>query len=470
MHRNSLRTFTLLMTLTLLCATVAQGAGASAPSMADIGGAKTLTIAGESFSTGMNPAFATEHPEVTVRYQGGEEYTVNQLLLDLTTQQATADIYSLTVSSGLLDAVREKGLCENLSASKIIMGFTAALTPQVRGQVADGDVCIGVPYELYSNQSFGFNTELGKALNIDAPRTYRELIDLFAASPENSESIGEDRPAYLSTGTFSPEGTVSRLLRYGMDAYIAQQPVAETLTFDTEDFRSFMTTLEQARAKLKLLTDADSSAANDNSGDTLLHEAEPILRTQDDAAANPDATEPLLLAFTDNGQACIPTELTVLIVNRFSEHKEIALQYLECLVAHYPAYERILVCEGERNPVEAEQYQENRAFYMESRLALEAQLQAADTEQARQRVREQLAETDACIKEIESLRWQIDAGAIRRYSAIAPYLRLMPRVSYSYYFSLPNARQLLLKFIQGEMGAEEFVRQFDSVQRMINRE
>lgn len=183
----------------MLCGAHAEGSNNPVSSSGD--SSSVLTIAGESLSSSMNPAFTVEHPEVTVQFQLGEEYTVNQLLLDLTSKQATADIYVLSISSGLLNALCEKGFCMDLSTSKIITDFSTTLYPQIRSHVYNHEKCIGVPYALFSNQSFGFNTKLGKTLNIDAPQTYNDLIELFAAWPDICENTNTESPFYLSTGT-----------------------------------------------------------------------------------------------------------------------------------------------------------------------------------------------------------------------------------------------------------------------------
>ena len=466
MLMKRLQAIAIAIMLSILCGANAEGSNDPVTLSSD--SSSVLTIAGESLSSSMNPAFTVEHPEVTVQFQWGEEYTVNQLLLDLTSKQATADIYVLSISSGLLNALCEKGFCMDLSTSKIITDFSTTLYPQVRSHVYNREKCIGVPYALFSNQSFGFNTKLGKTLNIDAPQTYNDLIELFAAWPDICENTNAEYPFYLSTGTFT--GTMSRLLRYGVDAYIAEQPDNSYISFDTEEFHSFISILDQSREKLAFLTDEHSGWKSDNPDDSLIIESYPLLVTQSDENVDLDNIKPLILSIAENENACIPTDMTVFTVNTSSEHKDIAIQYLECLVEHYPSYQQMLVCNGEKKPVEEDNYQENLAYYAELQDDLKTRLGNADTQEARQSLHEQLAETDACIQENENLRWYISQNAIDHYTVIAPYLKMMPRVSFAYYFSLPNARKLLLEFIGGKISGDTFIQQFDQIQRIINLE
>ena len=452
----------LLLAVALLtaCGASAQGAGnatrpgSEAPTV--------LTIAGESMSTSMNPAFAAEHPAVKVRYLWQEEYTANQLLLDLTTGKATADIYVLSISSGLLDALRQKGFCLDLSASGTLTDFAKTLYTPIQSQVLDGAKCIGIPYTLFSNQSFGFNMQVGAALHIDPPRTYAELVRLCAAWPEICETVNASGQYRLTTGAFT--GTVGSLLRYGMDAYIATQADPLHITFDTPIFRGFIDTLAQARTALAV---APADYTNGQPGDALIVDPYPILPTQDDSAIDLGTVKPLILSMAEGADACIPTEMTVLIVNALSAHKDTAVAYLECLATHYPAYQQVLLCDGAKQPVEDENYQENRAYYESMQETLTARLALADAPEARQSLRAQLADAATCMQEVESLRWYITQAALDQYAAIAPMLRLMPKVSYAYYFSLPNARRLLLDFIDGTLSGDALVTQFDQIQKII---
>ena len=459
------RVQTLLLTVALLtgCGARAHGAGNAMLSGSDA--PTVLTIAGESLSTSMNPAFAAEHPAVTVRYLWQEEYTANQLLLDLTTGQATADIYVLSISSGLLDALRQKGFCLDLSASGTLTGFAKTLYPPIQSKVWDGEKCIGIPYALFSNQSFGFNSQVGAALHIDPPRTYAELVHLCAAWPDICETANASGQYWLTTGAFT--GTVGSLLRCGVDAYIATQPDPLHISFDTPNFRGFIDTLAQARTALALLAAAPADNANGQPCDSLIVDPYPILPTQDDAAIDLGTVKPLTLSVAEGADACIPAEMTVLIVNALSAHKDTAIAYLECLATHYPAYQQILLCDGAKQPAEAENYRANRAYYEAMQQTLAARLAMADAPEARQSLQAQLADAAACMQEVESLRWYITQAALDQYAAIAPMLRLMPSVSYAYYFSLPNARRLLLDFIDGTLSGDAFVTQFDQIQKMI---
>jgi hypothetical protein len=75
-------------------------------------------------------------------------------------------------------------------------------------------------------------------------------------------------------------------------------------------------------------------------------------------------------------------------------------------------------------------------------------------------------ELDDCL----ARRYEYTSESIRQYASLAEHLRPMPSVSYDYYISQPNTKYLLDSFEQGTVSIDQFVKEFDYIQMMMNLE
>lgn len=433
------------------------------PSIKD-GGRPLLTIAGHAFGSDMNPVFEQKHPEVEVRFLEGQANTQSDLLLSMTADQAAADLYVLNLSSGLFDAALKKGLALNLSNSEALSAFLEKLASPFQERLTAGDAAFAVPYQLQSRQLFAFNQPLGEALGIARPDSLTALVDLFAGWVEKE---GDSGSFLTSQPLWDP---MSRFLAYGMDAYIAQHADQADLSFDTPAFHEYISRLEGLRLPMSYLKEAHSGWQEHKKDRCLLIEDYPLLRTQEEVGLLVPGLLPFALPMNAGEEALIPTDLSVFILSAASKNQALALSYLECLVENYPPEQRIVFVKGSHPPVEQPHYQDNRKEYLKQQDQFQQQLQEATDPLVKAALQQQLDQTAQILSEIEAERYVITQDDIDGFLAVRHQIRLMPRVSYAFFDSIPTTKRLIAQFVQGEIDGQAFITQLDQVQRLIRLE
>lgn len=115
-------------------------------------------------------------------------------------------------------------------------------------------------------------------------------------------------------------------------------------------------------------------------------------------------------------------------------------------------------------------YLENKTAYTREMNHLKESLLAPENKEKKLHIENEMSKVSRILDEIESDRWKITAEDISGYDAIKQYIRLLPRISYEYYDSIPSTKLLFFKFVNGETSANMFVDSLSHVQHLINAE
>lgn len=424
---------------------------------------QVLVISGQSYSSEMNPVFAIKYPNIIVKFNNNAN-TVDQLLLDITTNYAAADIYVLNLSSGLFNAARKKGIALDLSTSPELSDFSDRMVSFIRDEIQDDKGLYGIPYTAQSRQIFAFNKSIAKELGISQPKSLRELATIYADWPTRND-VGD----YFLT-SMPLWNAFNRFLIYGIDSYIVENNVDGYISFDTDEFRKYISELEQLREPLSMLNDEHSGWKEHIHDRSLFVEQYPLLKTQEDIGIQTDNLVPIAMSFSDDASPVIPVDLSVFMINAASEKKDIAIDYLECLVQNYPPEQRIIFDDSFREPIEQVYYLENKTAYTREMNHLKESLLAPENKEKKLLIENEISKVSQILDEIESDRWKITAEDISGYDAIKQYICLLPRISYEYYDSIPSTKLLFFKFVNGETSANMFVDSLSHVQHLINVE
>lgn len=417
---------------------------------------RTLTLSGSSFSSDMNPAFAQQYPEIPVHFLW--DYSTEQLLTDLTTRQAQADIFVMNTSYELYDMLRKKGFCADLSSSSSLVAFTNELYPEIYQWAVWEERPIAVPYELSTSYIIGINESLQKELNIETPKTYKELITLYAQWEDINAAHGDAYTLYSSG--FATERSI--MTYHFTDLYIASTP--EPLDFEDPAFVDMLTYMDQCNSSIWR-----SEVGSSDTRMPLLKDGLPLLATDTGMPSDQPNYVAMPIQLDEDHEAIIPASLTMLVVNAASPNQDIAIKYLECLVGDYGAEASIMLLDKPAEPVEDDAYQENMAYYTKEKEDLLAKLSKADPAEKAE-LEEQLDFTNICLWECKAMRWYISQEDIEKYQAIAPAIRILPGVSAGYYSSLPNMSKTWHDYVNEIIPAAEYVKKLNNIQKMINAE
>lgn len=434
--------------------------------------AEELIMFCHSYQSELNRFFQQAYPDVTVRLSsdGGQTSDFDQVLLDMVSRNYVYDLFKLPFSSGEARRLGDRGYLTDLNGSEIIREAVAQMPEGIRQRVtnAKGEV-FALPFELSPTQSLmAFNTEIGEALGIEKPRTWAELLELIDSWTYDyaDEADKEGYRLIDSAYVLKPERILERMI----DAYISVYADGRLISFSTPEFTALMRSFERCRQSLADLEDPPLMEGSNLWQRTLIITGYPLLADYDTADMYQGVFEPMALSVTDDpDEAVIAVDMEALSISAGAPHAELAMTYAENLAASMDDLNRILLQGGsDDTPVEWAHYASQKQDYLDWIAEAEQAIEDGDEEA------ESLTELIEAWREeltiFEARRYEYTSESIRQYAALAPCLRPMPAISYQYYDSQQNTRRLLSSFVDGSMAADQFIREFDHVQSMMNLE
>lgn len=434
-----------------------------------LGLCEELTAFADSWRSDMNPLFEETYPNVTVRNSLDAPIPISfdQMLVGLLTGESGYDLFYLRYSSGKAKALSDRGYLADLGQSDAIRESVAGMPEVIRQRVtaADGSI-FAFPCVLETeDRLMGFNTEVAERLGIQKPETYAEFFDLLARWDSDYEAQAE--AAGLCLVDYAFDWIPWRFLSQMIDRYIAGYP-DEALRYDTPEFISLMRLYDQYREMLSGLQESIRDPGNGQPWKRALFVYDLPLLMDFDEQERYGGIEPMPLSVTDDpADTVIPVNLRAFSVYGDTPRLALALRYVACRAEGFTPAERILFQGGsDDTPVEHPNYAWQMAFYNAAVQALEASLEAESDEELEAELTQYRLEREDCAYR----RYLYTAESIRSYASLTPRLRPMPPVSYDYYVHQPNLKVLLDGFTLGEISVEDFVREFDHVQMMMNLE
>lgn len=419
-------------------------------------------------------SFQQDFPDVTVRTSlgNGQSVDFDQVLLDFVSRNYVWDLFKLPFSSGEARRLGDRGYLADLNRSAVIREAVEQLPTGVRQSVTNAkDEVFALPCQLSPlHPLMAFNTEVADALGIEKPQTYAELFQLLE-DWEYDYADAADKEGFCLTNAASFELSPRRFLARMIDDYIAIYADGRLISYATPEFTALMRTFDRYRGVLGEISEAEPGNQSIRRQNALILTNYPLLLDYDTAMEYEKSFEPLLLSVTDDpDDAIIAVDMKSLSVSAGAPHAELAMSYAEHLAASLDDRNRILLQGGsDDTPVEWEYYASTRQDYLDWIAEAEEALDTAEDEDASQ-LTELIEAWRAELESIEARRYIYTAESIRSYAALAPRLRPMPSVSYQYYCGQQNTNYLISAFELGDLPVDQFIREFDHVQSMMNLE
>ena len=437
--------------------------------------AEELFMFCDQWDSEMNPRFAEDYPDIIVRTNWdtnelADAVNFDQVLVDLVSRNYVYDLFNLKFASDRPRRLSDRLFLVDLRQSDVIRKAVAQMPEAIQQRVTNdkGDI-FALPHSMYAvGDLYGFNTEVAAQLGIEKPQTWAELLQLFEDWDYDYADDAEDLGLYLSdqTSLVYPE----RVLMNMMNAYIADHADGRAISYATPEFTALMQTYAEHRQMLADLYEKLSMPTIASAWERSLFVSScPLLMDYDTEEWYDGRVEPLTLSITDDpADAVIPVDMAVVSVCAGAPHAELAMTYAEDMVPSMRTENRILFQGGsDDTPVESDNYASIRAYYVTTIATLEAAIQEEGETPELMELMEQYKHEQA---DNEQRRYEYTSESIRQYAALAPFLRPMPSISFDYYMSQQNTQHILYGFVQGDTPVEQFIREFDHVQSMMNLE
>lgn len=433
--------------------------------------AKSLRL-GIGYADDQVRAYAAAHPDVALEITEStlDTQAITQGML---TGESGVDVYRLTVSAGVFSSLRDKGYCLDLSGSQVLTEAVAGMYPRMTELLYRGGKLCAVPAQLNASVDFCYYPEVLGAVGLtedDLPATWAEFFDFIQYWYDDIAPEWEDEYSLLeSQGMLSFENLFSLLLSAQL---ISGEASGELITFNTPAFLNALSRLEALRAAL------EDMAPDSDGGNYVVYnaaeESEPtcLLSVYNDVLSNSSwrtwESVPLRLSVETGEEAYIAGHLSVYFVNPNSANRETAMEFLEYLVTNMDAQTRILLCPDANDPVETSYYQEFLSSAQRDLESAERNLEnaapedAADMQDWVDSAREYLTYVE------DNFHWEYTAEDIAAYRALAPSIVIATNSWAS--GDLTNLQNAMTRYMDGNMTAEQFVREFDRIMSMMQME
>jgi len=414
--------------------------------------------------------FCQAHPEIALETGTSSAYTAEDISRAMTSGDNSADIFSIYVHSSAYEALLRKGYFYDLSGSEILSDFAGRMYPHfAKVLTQDGKLCaIPIHVSAYSLGYFPKAFEKVGLTEADVPATMMEMLDFIQRWADDYADEYPEMQLFLNTDNLRGE-LFSTIFQMQLSHCQAQ---GEPLTFDTPVIRKLLARLEEISPAL---TSIENRAANGGEVFAISASNPPQLFTtyanllpqRYHASGRDWSGYPMLLSLDEGMTPALDMTMEVYIVNPNSENLDLAVTFLEYMVEHMYQDTRIVLLPDENTPYQNEYYERNLKEY-EDALAIEYASMAEAAEEYKADFQEQIEWLEKSKARVEADRWAISVEDIADYRAVAEYLNILPTNLFS--GSNNEAASLMRRYTDGQMGAEQFIKEFSRIVSMSQLE
>lgn len=421
--------------------------------------------------------FANSRPDVAVEI-AESKWDAQDITQEMINGTNAADVYSLSMSSGIFTALRDKGYCLDLSRNEALTAAVGAMYPHLTEQLyRDGKLC-AVPASISANVDFSYYPYVLEAMGLtedDLPTTWLEMMDFIERWYYDLAPEWEDDFKLIEYGSyFSYESMVSNLFSAQMLSCLGK---GEMLSINHPDFLACLKRLEEIRPLLDDMFGGDDMiggvsvfyGGGDEYRPTYLFAGYGSVLENASWSDSDDAwrNEPLMLGLGEENEGYIGAYMSVYFINPRSENQDLAVAFLEYALENMEDESRIMLCPDANEAVEWAYYETNmkeaKASLEQARKAME---EAEPEEQADMQM--WLENAEDYMQYVEARRWAYSTEAIAEYREIADRMVLYNMDWAS--GDTTNIQTTMSRYIDGNMTAEQFVKEFDRIITMMQME
>jgi len=369
--------------------------------------------------------FSSRHPDVALISCDVSFWSQEEFITRILTQDASVDIYSITVSMGL-GALKDKNYLPAINSEYLEKEVINWFPPIVDCISANGQL-VAVPYDLYTNE-WGMNSSLWEKVCPDRSiDTWIDYIDLVRWWYEN---LGLEDDFNVSYAGLRRDDILRNILYSYVSLYETE---TQPINFDTSEFRL---TLSQ----LMNLPNPENSE-DEEEWNEMINRPSLLLETPENIGSqtyNHDFDAIPEPRFVSNQSPCLRGEMQLYVINPYTKNYQEAVWFLEALIEAMPDTAKIRLSPNIDIPIENPYWvtrHEQLTEQLDRLLSNKANPDSLDEEDTIERLQRQLQDA--------SDRYIVTTEEYRRYQELVQYLHFN---EYSLFLGFQNGENIDILF------------------------
>lgn len=406
-------------------------------------------------------SFTDAHPEYMVSISSGSDTT--NLVQDMMNRSAETDIYTISSTDKVYQSLIERGFMAELGGSEKLTAYVDPMYDIIKNYVTRDGQLYAVPLGSYASvmtlnkklltEKFGYD-------EADLPTTWPEM---FALLSDLASGKMEDVPEATLLGP----------------GYILRDVKASIFNMMLQDYFLW---LDQSEENLKrgsevLIACCEAFEQIDWAGFGLpeeyeeneegwMYDPETILMSTSSLGMYrynyEEQQEPWPLAVAEGEDRLVGMSVTMAFVNPYSEHRDAAIEYLECALDSVQPVDRMCMDPTINEPVENSYYQESLASIDKNIADLEKSLEETEDEEQREMLTQQLEEMQQWREEYErDYRYDVSEEGIAGYRAHDSQFMIQKSSVWS-----SGAYEQVDQYIGGTMSAQQLASELEKTLQM----
>ncbi len=429
---------------------------------------ETLAFVGQTFELPVED-YSVLNPGVTFAFSDFYPSNTAELVTHMMSGDGAADIYALNIGNCDLDAMYEKGYFAGLEGSQTIVETISAMYPFVKNQLMRDGKVIAVPFynnfftHLYNPKAF---EEVGLPIE-SIPVTYEELLDFITLWG------AEYREKYSTMSLFGRDVDVKLYKRIVAQTILEDRMYAcirsgQPVTYDTVEMRALLAKLMAADFSVVDALASDASYVEYEDIDHSPRQLFCILGHTGAQTNYSDFFKCMPLRLNENESPVVVSDMQVLLVNPYSRHFEQALAFVEYVMANLDTRMRVDLMPGENEPV---RYPGFDLTWLYKNIEETEEAIAVAKEEDKSTLGDTLDMWQKALDNELRFEWLVTEESVAAFRALDPYFMLMrPNPLTGMGYNKDVADLFYNRFLQGQISAEQFLKELDQKMLMIERE
>lgn len=423
-----------------------------------------LRVSNASYSEPIRQAyysFTDAHPEYMVSISSGSDTT--NLVQDMMNRSAETDIYTISSTDKVYLSLIERGFMAELGGSEKLTAYVDPMYDIIKDYVTRDGQLYAVPLGSYASvmtlnkklltEKFGY-------AEADLPTTWPQM---FALLSDLASGKMEDVPEATLLGP----------------GYILRDVKASIFNMMLQDYFLW---LDQSEENLKrgsevLIACCEAFEQIDWAGFGLpeeyeeneegwMYDPETVLMSTSSLGmyrySYEEQQEPWPLAVAEGEDRLVGMSVTMAFVNPYSEHRDAAIEYLECALDSVQPVDRMCMDPTINEPVENSYYQESLADIDKNIADIEKSLEETEDEEQREMLTQQLEEMKQWREEYErDYRYDVSEEGIAGYRAHDSQFMIQKSSVWS-----SGAYEQVDQYIGGTMSAQQLASELEKTLQM----
>ncbi len=391
------------------------------------------------------------------------------ILQAMMNQDSTTDVYTLSMSSSVFNALFNRGYMASLSGSEKLTALVDSMYPAVSAAVRkDGDLT-AVPLAA-SAYGLGFNPKVLEKVGLsesDLPRSWEAFFDFLRQLPARLEGSGVNAFPYWYTLS---DIKTSLMFMIFSDCEASAAGNDRSIDFSSPILQSLLESLSNLDADaLNIQTggEEENGISYEWQEDAYLFDLNTPLTM---GAYNTDYTAMLLSL--DDGDPVSGYTVICAFVNPYSLHPSEAIAFLESAAGRIYKADLYTLSPENNEPLRSPDFAEYKEYLTQALKEGRESLEKEEDPTLRSAIEETLANLESNLASIDDTYWQISPGAIAAYQARAPYLipapwGMMDMIRETYDETM---YELFKNFAEGNTSGRELLEQLNKKYQMMLQE